>query len=60
MPNRLRKPCLALIIVSAALWPMAAAHAQASSNPNINAQLLIAARQADVGRADRLLADGAV
>src|SRR5204862_5366992 len=56
-PSSVRHAALA-----AALWAacVASALAQAPSNPNLNAQLLVGARQADRAQVERTLAEGAV
>ena len=45
--------CLALVVATSA------AQAQAPSNPNLNAQLLVGARQNDMAQVERVLAQGA-
>src|SRR5438552_2937308 len=41
------------------LWTAAPVRAQAPSHPNLNAQLLVGARQADIALVERTLAQGA-
>jgi ankyrin repeat protein len=47
------------LIAMCVLGVAAAAHAQATTNPNLNAQLLVAARQGDLQAVQRALAQGA-
>ena len=59
-----RKPCHGIAVAAALMAALAGigpapAGAQATSNPNLNAQLLVAAREADVVRVERALAQGA-
>src|SRR6185503_16374275 len=49
----------ALALAVALSFPPGPAVAQAAGNPNLNAQLLIAAREGDAARVDRVLAQGA-
>ncbi|HEY8707001.1 MAG TPA: ankyrin repeat domain-containing protein, partial [Burkholderiaceae bacterium] len=55
-----RKLLFTWLCAAAIALPMAGAHAQAASNPNLNAQLLVGARQDDIAHVERVLAQGAV
>lgn len=55
----MRRLCLSLVAAAAVLNLNSLAFAQTASNPNLNAQLLVAARQSDLSALDRALERGA-